>query len=122
MPSKLYKPCGKLGCPELTKDRYCEAHYVDWEEERKAQHKEYKRNRTDNNEQDFYNSTKWRKTRLLKLKMNPLCELCLKDKQLKPADMVDHIKPIKQGGARLEMSNLQSLCHSHHNSKTAKEI
>ena len=35
--------------------------------------------------------------------------------------MVDHIKPISIGGDRLHQSNLQTLCNSCHNKKSAKE-
>jgi 5-methylcytosine-specific restriction endonuclease McrA len=36
--------------------------------------------------------------------------------------MVDHIKPIKNGGDLMAMDNLQSLCVSCHNRKKAKEM
>lgn len=35
---------------------------------------------------------------------------------------VDHIIPLRDGGAPFERSNLQGLCHSHHSSKTAGEV
>jgi 5-methylcytosine-specific restriction protein A len=35
--------------------------------------------------------------------------------------MVDHIKPVSIGGSRLEQSNLQTLCNSCHNKKSANE-
>ena len=38
-----------------------------------------------------------------------------------PARVVDHITPIKDGGERFCWSNLQPLCISCHNRKTAKE-
>jgi 5-methylcytosine-specific restriction endonuclease McrA len=38
-----------------------------------------------------------------------------------PAAMVDHIVPIRQGGAALDMNNLQSLCWSCHCAKSIKE-
>jgi 5-methylcytosine-specific restriction enzyme A len=37
------------------------------------------------------------------------------------ATIVDHVKPIKDGGARLLWSNLQSLCAGCCNRKTAEE-
>ena len=37
-----------------------------------------------------------------------------------PATDVDHIVPLRQGGARLETNNLQSLCHSCHSRKTRR--
>ena len=38
----------------------------------------------------------------------------------RPAKVVDHIKPILEGGSD-DLDNLQSLCHSHHDIKTATE-
>ena len=37
------------------------------------------------------------------------------------ATMVDHIVPLKQGGDRLALDNLQPLCNSCHAIKTAKD-
>ncbi|USK87225.1 HNH endonuclease [Peribacillus asahii] len=47
--------------------------------------------------------------------------MCIKDGRLTGAQMVDHIVPIKRGGAQLDMNNLQSLCNACHNKKTANE-
>ena len=70
---------------------------------------------------EFYRSTAWRKLRAVKLAQQPLCEECLKQGRHTPAQMVDHIRPINKGGAALDLSNLQSLCHACHNSKSARE-
>jgi 5-methylcytosine-specific restriction protein A len=50
-----------------------------------------------------------------------LCLHCEEEGKVVPADVVDHIKPIKQGGAKLSHNNIQSLCHSCHNKKTYEE-
>ena len=42
-------------------------------------------------------------------------------KNNKPQEVTDHIKPIIDGGAKFDLSNLQSLCHRHHNRKRGKE-
>lgn len=70
----------------------------------------------------FYQSRRWRKVRALKIARNPICEECAKkgvvsDKNL----VVDHIKPINQGGAPLDMENLQTLCSPCHNRKSGRE-
>jgi 5-methylcytosine-specific restriction endonuclease McrA len=37
------------------------------------------------------------------------------------ADQVDHIVPVRLGGAQFDMDNCQSLCASCHSKKTARE-
>ena len=70
---------------------------------------------------EFYHSTAWRKCRASYIHNNPACEICYKKGYMVKADVVDHIQPIRLGGERLDADNLQSLCHSCHNSKSAKE-
>ena len=47
--------------------------------------------------------------------------MCEENGRVTPAYAVDHITPIKDGGATLDERNLQSLCSPCHNSKTAQE-
>lgn len=86
-----------------------------WMAERKAQE-----GRKHSNTK-FYQSTAWRKLRKVKLEKDPLCEECLKKDIHTPAKVADHIVPINQGGAALNITNLQSLCDRCHNIKSAKE-
>lgn len=69
----------------------------------------------------FYHSPAWRKLRSSYIINNPLCEECLKKGLTVEANVVDHITPVNQGGASLDMANLQSLCHSCHNRKSGRE-
>lgn len=70
----------------------------------------------------FYTSSAWRRLRALKLSINPMCEHCeIKDLMI-PAYMVDHIRPITEGGEALNIVNLQSLCKHCHAVKTGKEV
>ena len=69
----------------------------------------------------FYRTTKWRKLRGYVLRQNPLCVHCEEKGIATAAEVVDHITPIKKGGAELELSNLQGLCHKCHNRKTYYE-
>lgn len=70
-----------------------------------------------NQENDkFYHSREWKRVRGLQLYKHPLCSVCSH-----PATIVDHIVEIKDGGAKLSLSNLQSLCISCHNTKTADQ-
>lgn len=69
----------------------------------------------------FYRTSKWRKLRAWWKQHNPLCVECIKEGRVKEMDVVDHIIPIKQDGGKFDHDNLQSLCHSCHNRKTANE-
>ena len=69
----------------------------------------------------FYWSQEWRRTRQAHLYNEPLCRECSKQNLITPATEVDHITPINQGGSRLSMDNLQSLCHKHHAIKSGRE-
>ena len=71
--------------------------------------------------QDFYNSTEWRKLRAKKFSMTPLCEACEKLGLVVVGTQIDHIQSISTGGAPLCLSNLQTLCYSCHGRKSAKE-
>lgn len=62
----------------------------------------------------------WRRIRLAHLKRHPLCADCERAGIAVPATDVDHILPLRRGGTHAP-SNLQSLCHFHHSSKTARE-
>ena len=83
--------------------------------------KPFERQRAD----DFHNSYKWRKLSKYMLSLHPLCACG------RPAKVTDHVKRINpknaydtQGGRYgepMEMSNLQTMCHSCHNKKSAKE-
>lgn len=64
---------------------------------------------------------KWDSLRAYKLRISPLCELCMKASKAAEAVQVDHIVPIKSGGARLDLANLQSLCLSCHGRKSLIE-
>jgi len=64
---------------------------------------------------------RWRRVRLMKLAADPLCEMHRRAGAVVPATLVDHIVPIAEGGARLDMANLQSLCRNCHASKTHAE-
>ena len=110
MPYKPPRPCSYPGCPLLTNDRYCEKH-------KQVVDKQYNQFQRDKEAQAFYESTAWRRLRRIKLEMNPICEECKKAK----ATTADHIIPIKQGGAALDINNLQSLCGSCHGKKSIKE-
>lgn len=114
MPRKPKTPCRYPGCDKLVDGRYCEEH-------QKLTDKQYNQYQRDLKVQRFYQSPEWRAVRRRKLNQNPLCEECLKHNKVTPATIVDHIKPIKQGGEPFNMNNLQSLCTECHSRKSVQE-
>lgn len=114
MPRKPKQPCGYPGCPELSDGSYCEKH-------RRQVNSEYNRFSRDEDSTAFYRSAAWRRLSRLQLKREPLCAECLKAERITPAEISDHVIPIRAGGARLDMANLQSLCKSCHRRKTNLE-
>jgi len=64
-----------------------------------------------------YNTRQWQKLRMSVLMDEPLCRKC----KIKAATVVDHIRPVRQGGDFWNPENLQPLCKWCHNSKSGKE-
>lgn len=105
-------PCRYIGCSQLiSTPGYCPRHA-------KQVHTDYRKSRTDTDEQRFYRSGAWRELSLQYRRDHPVCEVC----GTKPSVLVHHIKHVRDGGARLAKSNLQAVCRScqalaHHGNK-----
>lgn len=114
----MLKLC-KCGKPIAIQDKRCEA----CQNVQDTRHKLYDKYARDKDSTAFYKSKDWiLKRQEALLRDNGLCLHCLANKRMKPADMVDHIKPIKvDWSLRLRLSNLQSLCNPCHNRKTADD-
>jgi len=69
----------------------------------------------------FYNSRQWRKLRLMILQRDPICKDCEKKNIFVSSIVVDHILTINKGGAKYSADNLQGLCTSCHNRKSARD-
>lgn len=116
MPRRAPTPCRFPGCAAvLASPGYCAAH-------RGWIHRDYGRvRRTFDAELGFYKSAAWQQCRAAYLRAHPVCVACQARGRTVAAVVVDHVVPIKDGGARLDWANLQSLCTSCHNRKTATE-
>lgn len=104
--------CRKQGCSTLTDSGYCELH--------KAESYQYDQYRGTASERGY--DAKWRKSRVLFLKLHPLCKYCLNEGRITAATVVDHIIPHK--GNRVlfwDRNNWQPLCKQHHDRKTVNE-
>ena len=106
MPHRPLKPCTFPGCSRLVEKDCCDLHARSKRSFYKAQ---------DEN-RGFYSSAKWQRLRGWFIRRNPLCVLCLR-----PAEVVDHILAIKDGGEALSDANLQSLCNRCHQRKRGQE-
>lgn len=67
-----------------------------------------------------YKTAHWQKLRLVILRGEPLCRLCKADGRTTAATVVDHIRPLSDGGTDA-MANLQPLCKACHDRKTMRE-
>uniref|UniRef100_UPI0040475BDE HNH endonuclease n=1 Tax=Shewanella sp. TaxID=50422 RepID=UPI0040475BDE len=110
------QPCCKL---VATKDGRCELHQLKQLPSNTVRSQDRSSTTVNNH---IYQSTKWRKLRARKFKEQPLCEHCYKLNIITPTDVIDHIVAIIDDDTlAYTYSNLQALCHSCHNIKTAKE-
>lgn len=66
-----------------------------------------------------YNTTAWQKLRKAKLEADPLCHPCSLRGVLTPANTVDHVKAIADGGMPFPpLDGLMSMCPPCHSVKT----
>lgn len=116
MPQKALRPCSKVGCTSLTRDRYCSQHKNILQKDKAEHNKYYDKNTRDKKSKDFYNSPEWERAREQALiRDKGLCQHCLRKGKTTLADMVHHKTPIKINWLlRLVLSNLISLCNSCH--------
>ncbi|QUG41255.1 HNH endonuclease [Psychrobacillus sp. INOP01] len=96
---------------------------MDHQLEHSNQHKYYDKHQRDKQSNSFYHATAWKKARsIVKIRDNGLCKECMNDKRITVGSIVDHMIPTKEDwDKRLDLDNLQLLCHACHNKKTGKE-
>ena len=94
MPRQPKRPCSYPGCPKLVEGQYCDEH-------KRLTDKQYNQYGRDEFTKNFYKTPEWRTARKQQLNSYPFCEECLKAGKRTKATMVDHIKPIKQGGDKV---------------------
>lgn len=110
---KPQRPCNEFGCNRLTRESWCDLHKHKAEEAARS-YNQYKR---DSEINAFYRGTAWQRARRLAMERdNHLCQWCLQSGVLEPARIVHHIVEVKDDWTkRLDLDNLESLCHSCHN-------
>tara|TARA_R100000655_G_scaffold40612_4_gene76414 strand:+ start:4073 stop:4414 length:342 start_codon:yes stop_codon:yes gene_type:complete len=75
----------------------------------------------DKSNSHIYKSNHWLKVRQIVLHKQPICVMCEANGRYTTANTIDHIQPINKGGDVFALNNLQALCSSCHNSKSAKD-
>jgi len=106
--------CGVVGCSQLAAPG--SGRCVEHKRQRWA---DYETRRPDREETlAFYRSPEWRRARALALELaGGRCSRCGSGVRLQ----VDHIRPVKDGGAPFDQGNLAALCVRCHSTKTARE-
>ena len=119
-PRRPRKPCAWPMCAGLVEspERYCDAH--------RAHAPRYSQTRGQRrpgaqDQDDFHNSTRWRRFRAWYLGQHPLCGECERAGGVVEATIVDHIVPISEGGEELSEENCQAMCKGCHSKKTNAE-
>ncbi len=107
--------CSHAGCKAIaTSNSRCDKH------PKIKKFKQYEHNK-DLNGKIVHNTTRWKELRLRKLKANPLCEYCIARGFPVPAKDIDHIQEVQdRPDLAYTFSNLQALCRSCHNIKSAE--
>ena len=120
MPFAAQKPCNQMGCPIRVSrgTRYCPAHQrALYAGQNAARRTDAARRALD----ALYNSPRWRKYRAWFLRQHPLCAECERSGRTAIAVLVDHIRPVVEGGDFWDEANHQSLCDPCHRVKSAHE-
>tara|TARA_R110002167_G_scaffold188319_1_gene389843 strand:- start:23428 stop:23793 length:366 start_codon:yes stop_codon:yes gene_type:complete len=114
MASKAPSFCRHPGCNALTTDGYCKDHKQDRRANELQSQKQYNSRRAESD--SLYKTNRWKKLSIAYRKRHPLCCECESNGLIRPADLVDHIKPAKANPELFwEWSNLRALCHDCHN-------
>lgn len=111
---RAMKVCMKPGCNNLTRDGYCEVHK---QQETSEQQKKYDRMNRNQKARDFYKSKEWFKARSKRMKIDfGLCVKCKQEGRLTHANVVHHKEELlKAWDKRVDIDNLECLCHACHN-------
>lgn len=116
MPIAPPKPCRHHGCGQLVRDGsgYCGVHQQDRNAGKFADERRGSR-------QARGYGAEWERARKRILSRDKgLCQSCMKQGKLRPAKQVDHIVPKFEGGTD-DDANLQAICLTCHQVKTAEE-
>lgn len=124
MPSLPKRLCHESGCMEyaIPGDSRCAKHIEAYRERMRERGRRADHNR-DDTVRRLYRTERWRELRAWQLRREPFCAECeASGFHNIIAEVVDHITPHRGNPALFfDPDNLQSLCKSCHDSKTARE-
>lgn len=107
MPKRAARTCSRPNCPGIVRSGECS----ECGPQRKISDQQHDQRRGTAASRGY--DARWRKTRLLFLRANPLCVMCEVAGLVVPATDVHHVIAKRDGGTD-EENNLQALCHSCH--------
>ncbi len=112
MGQKPLRECRAPGCRELTREGYCSKHIG----QKNNRHAIYDRESRDKDTASFYRTAAWRAARDESMRIHfGLCQDCLKKGIIKTAEMVHHVKPLRDyPELALVQKNLRPLCNRCH--------
>lgn len=114
MAVKPLRPCRHPGCGVLVPSGYCTAHQPPKKDRRSVETQAWRW---------MYWTDEWKCLRGNQLLREPFCRECARHGDRILATDVDHIQDHKGNWALFaDPSNLESLCHSCHSRKTAREL
>ena len=108
----MKKVCSTPRCPNLTERTYCSKCEPDKLRDERAR---YDAKRPGARQRGY--DAEWEKLSKEVLQEEPICRQCKR----RPSKIADHIRPIRDGGARLDRRNLQGLCWPCHEKKKVAE-
>jgi len=117
MNRKANRACKEPGCVAYAAvgSAYCKAHGA-------VRSREYRSSEHKKEAARLYRTGQWQALRRQQLTLLPFCAECLKAGKYTLASEVDHVVPHRNDPQLFfDPSNLQSLCHSCHSIKTARE-
>lgn len=90
---------------------------------KRISNRNYDKHKRNQDSKRFYNSKEWIKCReVVLIRDRYLCRKCFKNNKITTADVVHHIKELKDyPELALTLSNLESLCHACHNQIHGKD-
>ena len=114
MAMKPLRPCLHPGCGVLVSGGYCAAHQPQPKDRRSAEAQAWRW---------MYGTDVWKRLREDQLLREPFCRECARRGVRRYATDVDHIRDHKGDWALFtDPGNLESLCHSCHSRKTARDL